>query len=289
MKKHSKLFSTLLVFLLCLDLVAPVAQAMASTDGQVDGFTGLEASPSYEADGGETVENAAVVSQEEPTTEPNDQQVTVDTNINETAVHPTEQTQGEVVQQENTETQVTIDAQEEEVVEEPSLEEDEAREVQGSVSYDFRTYIDSVSYAPSKINAGEMTTLTLSFSEKNGYTLQAGQTLTYNYPSNITGMSATVPLNFNGEDLGTCTSSAASVTCTFNSNVEKYDNVQGHFTFKATGKTGLGEGETSVYDDYNNMVTVVTGFHRYARCQRNCRASSNIRSGIKDVVAENGW
>ncbi|MUV05617.1 LPXTG cell wall anchor domain-containing protein [Planococcaceae bacterium Storch 2/2-2] len=238
MKKHSKLFSTLLVFLLCLDLVAPVAQAMASTDGQVDGFTGLEASPSYEADGGETVENTAVVSQEEPTTEQNDQQVTVDTNINETAVHPTEQTQGEVVQQENTETQVTIDAQEEEVVEEPSLEEDEAREVQsGGNQISVNITNTQIKGNKDSYHNGDQIGIAMDWNITPGTKVQSGDYFTVSYPHFLNVANQTLQM-----DHGVCEPANGVMTCTFDDRVNGQDNLSGGFEFGAQLKFQEGSG-----------------------------------------------
>ena len=238
MKKHSKLFSTLLVFLLCLDLVAPVAQAMASTDGQVDGFTGLEASPSYEADGGETVENTAVVSQEEPTTEQNDQQVTVDTNINETAVHPTDQTQGEVVQQENTETQVTIDAQEEEVVEEPSLEEDEAREVQsGGNQISVNITNTQIKGNKDSYHNGDQIGIAMDWNITPGTKVQSGDYFTVSYPHFLNVANQTLQM-----DHGVCEPANGVMTCTFDDRVNGQDNLSGGFEFGAQLKFQEGSG-----------------------------------------------
>ena len=246
MKKHSKLFSTLLVFLLCLDLVAPVAQAMASTDGQADGFTGLEASPSYEAEGGETVENTAVVSQEETTTEQNDQQVTVDMNINETTTHPTEQTEGEVVQQENTATQVTIDAQEEEVVEEPSLEEDEAREIQsGGNSIPVNITNTQIKGNKDSYHNGDQIGIAMDWNITPGTTVQSGDYFTVSYPHFLNVANQTLQM-----DHGVCEPANGVMTCTFDDRVNGQDNLSGGFEFGAQLKFQDGSGK------HNETITI---------------------------------
>lgn len=143
-----------------LDIATP-ALTYAATAELVD-EEGVEEVSTSKVTEEETVTTEAVQSAEEKTED--DDQPVVDTPAAvEEQTHPTTQTDAEKLQEEN---EVTREAME--------VAEEEVRKAQGHVSYDFSSYIDSVSYSPTEITAGHMTTLTLSFSEKKDMCFKMG-------------------------------------------------------------------------------------------------------------------
>ncbi|MGG2017376.1 Cna B-type domain-containing protein [Bacillus sp. S10(2024)] len=78
------------------------------------------------------------------------------------------------------------------------------------------------------LQSGEQTKVTINFSEKNGFRLKSGDTLTLTLPPELTGLNTTFNLN----DYGTCTVTNGTVVCTFNDKVSEYQNIKGYLNFR---------------------------------------------------------
>lgn len=95
--------------------------------------------------------------------------------------------------------------------------------------------VDNLKFLAPTLNQGEISSLTVSFSEKYDKQLKSGDTLTLTLPEGIKGMQnngqpATIELkNSAGVVFGHVVISEGQAVVTFADAVEKLDNVRGHF------------------------------------------------------------
>ncbi|HDR4562127.1 TPA: Cna B-type domain-containing protein, partial [Bacillus luti] len=92
--------------------------------------------------------------------------------------------------------------------------------------------VDSFTIEKTKLTYGEKTSIHVTFSEKTGKEMKAGDTLTLALPPELIGFSGTITLkDESGRVFGTCQINANSVVCTFNETVEERENIRGSFNF----------------------------------------------------------
>uniref|UniRef100_UPI001F596F4B Cna B-type domain-containing protein n=1 Tax=Bacillus cereus group sp. BfR-BA-01380 TaxID=2920324 RepID=UPI001F596F4B len=119
--------------------------------------------------------------------------------------------------------------------------------------------VDSFKIGKTDLQSGEVTKVTINFSEKNGVRLKPGDTLTLTLPPELKGLDTT----FNLDDYGTCTVTAGTVVCTFNDKVNNYQNIKGYLNFKVqatnVGKDQKKEVETNFGTNLDKQTVIITG------------------------------
>ncbi|MBO1627464.1 Cna B-type domain-containing protein, partial [Bacillus arachidis] len=109
--------------------------------------------------------------------------------------------------------------------------------------------VDSFTFDKKELNYGERTGIRVTFSDKSGNQMKAGDTLTLTLPSELQGYSRTIALNNDaGVNFGTCQITTTNVVCTFNDTVEKLQNIRGHFNFEIKATNNVGTGQTITVD-----------------------------------------
>ncbi|PGX94091.1 hypothetical protein COE15_22920, partial [Bacillus cereus] len=109
--------------------------------------------------------------------------------------------------------------------------------------------VDSFTFDKKELNYGERTGIRVTFSDKSGNQMKAGDTLTLTLPSELQGYSRTIALNNDaGVNFGTCQIATTNVVCTFNDTVEKLQNIRGHFNFEIKATNNVGTGQTITVD-----------------------------------------
>ncbi|MGY3189545.1 Cna B-type domain-containing protein, partial [Lysinibacillus sp. TE18511] len=87
--------------------------------------------------------------------------------------------------------------------------------------------IDSAQITKTDLTYGEQTGVRVTFSEKPNLKLKSGDTITMTLPPELKGFNKLINL----DDYGTCNVTGEQVVCTFNSKVDKRENIKGFFEF----------------------------------------------------------
>ncbi|MDC2866710.1 Cna B-type domain-containing protein, partial [Bacillus sp. BP-3] len=125
-------------------------------------------------------------------------------------------------------------------------------------------FVDSFTIDKTNLKYGEQTKLNVTFSDKSGNKMKAGDTLTLTLPPELQGYNATISLNDGqGNNFGTCQVSASNVVCTFNDMVEKFHNIKGYFNFTVQA-TNVGtdqkkDVETNLGTTLNKQTVTIAG------------------------------
>ncbi|PFQ66149.1 cell wall anchor protein, partial [Bacillus cereus] len=119
--------------------------------------------------------------------------------------------------------------------------------------------VDSFKLDKSDLQSGELTKITVNFSEKNGIKLQPGDTLTLALPPELNGLNTTFDLG----DYGTCKVTSGTVVCTFNDKVDTHQNIRGYLNFRVQATSaGTGEKkefETNLGTNLEKQTVTITG------------------------------
>ncbi|MGE6398296.1 Cna B-type domain-containing protein [Bacillus cereus] len=119
--------------------------------------------------------------------------------------------------------------------------------------------VDSFKLDKSDLQSGELTKITVNFSEKNGIKLQPGDTLTLALPPELNGLNTTFDLG----DYGTCKVTSGTVVCTFNDKAEIHQNIRGYLNFRVQAtNAGTGEKkefETNLGTNLDKQTATITG------------------------------
>ncbi|WP_231503939.1 Cna B-type domain-containing protein, partial [Bacillus sp. UNC437CL72CviS29] len=119
--------------------------------------------------------------------------------------------------------------------------------------------VDSFKIDKTDLQSGELTKVTVNFSEKDGVRLKPGDTLTLTLPPELSGMSTT----FNLGDYGTCKVTSGTVVCTFNEKVDAYENITGYLNFRVqatqVGTDEKKEIETNFGTNVDKQAVTITG------------------------------
>ncbi|WP_283750635.1 Cna B-type domain-containing protein, partial [Bacillus cereus] len=119
--------------------------------------------------------------------------------------------------------------------------------------------VDSFKLDKSDLQSGELTKITVNFSEKNGIKLQPGDTLTLALPPELNGLNTTFDLG----DYGTCKVTSGTVVCTFNDKAEIHQNIRGYLNFRVQAtNAGTGEKkefETNLGTNLDKQTVTITG------------------------------
>ncbi|QWH38392.1 Cna B-type domain-containing protein [Bacillus mycoides] len=119
--------------------------------------------------------------------------------------------------------------------------------------------VDSFKLDKSDLQSGELTKITVNFSEKNGIKLQPGDTLTLALPPELNGLNTTFDLG----DYGTCKVTSGTVVCTFNDKADIHQNIRGYLNFRVQAtNAGTGEKkefETNLGTNLDKQTVTITG------------------------------
>ncbi|WP_150985257.1 Cna B-type domain-containing protein [Bacillus mycoides] len=119
--------------------------------------------------------------------------------------------------------------------------------------------VDSFKLDKSDLQSGELTKITVNFSEKNGIKLQPGDTLTLALPPELNGLNTTFDLS----DYGTCKVTSGTVVCTFNDKADTHQNIRGYLNFRVQAtNAGTGEKkefETNLGTNLDKQTVTITG------------------------------
>ncbi|MFB5253902.1 Cna B-type domain-containing protein, partial [Bacillus mycoides] len=114
--------------------------------------------------------------------------------------------------------------------------------------------VNSFTIDKTKLGVGEQTRIRVNFSEKPGFEIKNGDTLTLTLPPELKGFTGEIPLNDEqGQNFGTCQITTNNVVCTFSDTAEKLLNVRGNFYFQVEATRDVAQGEQKTI--YTNLGT----------------------------------
>ncbi|MGG0044358.1 Ig-like domain-containing protein [Bacillus tropicus] len=119
--------------------------------------------------------------------------------------------------------------------------------------------VDSFKIDKTDLYVGQRTKVTVNFSEKDGFKLKPGDTLTLTLPPELKGLNTEFLL----DDYGTCKVTAGTVVCTFNDKVSTHQNIKGYLNFfieaANVGTDEKKEIETNFGTNVDKQSVTITG------------------------------